>query len=118
MNDKVKQFSPDLLALSCTEDMFHLGINLLRRTRYRNILTIAGGVFPTFAPELVLSYDEIDIVCKGEGENALLELCSRLKKGQDYYDIQNLWLKIILFWTHKINILYAFGFKNLDFYKL
>jgi len=90
---KVKQFSPDLLALSCTEDMFHLGINLLRRTRYRNILTIAGGVFPTFAPELVLSYDEIDIVCKGEGENALLELCSRLEKGQDYYDIPNLWLK-------------------------
>ena len=89
----VEHYNPDLIALSSTEDMFHLGINLLKSLEKR-ILTIAGGVFPTFAPELVLSYKEIDIVCKGEGEDALSELCRRLEKGLNYFDIPNLWFKI------------------------
>ena len=91
--NKVKTFSPDLIGLSCTEDMFHLGLNLIKRIKNKKILTIAGGVFPTFAPNLVLSFDEIDIVCKGEGEDALIELCYRLQKGESYFDISNLWFK-------------------------
>src|SRR3989338_993669 len=90
---EVESFAPDLLALSCTEDMFNLGIDLLKKVRHLKILTIAGGVFPTFAPKLVLSYPQIDIVCKGEGEDALLSLCQRLEKGQSYDDINNLWVK-------------------------
>ena len=39
------------------------------------------------------NYDEIDIVCKGEGENALTELCNRIEKGLGYHDIPNLWFK-------------------------
>ncbi len=87
----VDEFSPDLLALSTTEDMFHLGLNLLKALKGRRPLTIAGGVFPTFAPELVLSFDEIDIVCKGEGELALSELCKRIVLNQDFADIPNIW---------------------------
>ncbi|MCA9400629.1 MAG: B12-binding domain-containing radical SAM protein [Candidatus Omnitrophica bacterium] len=90
---EVNEFSPDLLALSATEDMFPLGIKLLQRVSKNNILTICGGVFATFAPDLVLSYPEIDIACKGEGEVALLELCRRLQKGQRYDDVTNLWFK-------------------------
>ena len=60
---KVEAFSPDLLAVSCTEDMFELSIALLKKVRLYNIPTIMGGVFATFAPDLALSFDEIDIVC-------------------------------------------------------
>jgi anaerobic magnesium-protoporphyrin IX monomethyl ester cyclase len=90
---EVLDFKPDLLALSATEDMWTLGIQLLRRVRHLKILTIAGGVFPTFAPELALSFPEIDIVCKGEGEDALSTLCERLEKRENYDDINNLWIK-------------------------
>ena len=90
---KVEDFSPDLIALSTTEDMFHLGIRLINCVKNLKILTIAGGVFPTFAPELVLKYDAIDIVCKGEGEDALVELCNRLENNKSYEDINNLWVK-------------------------
>src|ERR1051326_2119224 len=68
---EVLDFQPNLLALSSTEDMWNLGIKLLKRVRHLNILTIAGGVFPTFAPKLALTFPEIDLVCKGEGELAL-----------------------------------------------
>jgi len=91
---EVEDFQPNLLALSATEDMWQAGIDLLKGVRSKyDILTIAGGVFPTFAPELALSYPEIDIVCKGEGEDALLALCQRLEKGQKFDDINNLWIK-------------------------
>ncbi|MBI4567298.1 MAG: radical SAM protein [Planctomycetes bacterium] len=91
---EVRSFSPDLLALSCTEDMWHVGIRLLKRVSGRQrILTIAGGVFPTFAPRFVLDQPEIDIVCKGEGEDALVTLCQRLERRQPFDDVPNLWVK-------------------------
>ena len=90
---EVLEFDPELIAMSCTEDMFRLGIQLLKKTRYLKIPTLAGGVFPTFAPKLALSYDEIDIVCKGEGEDALTELCKRLEQKKSIDDIAGLWIK-------------------------
>ncbi|MBW1740212.1 MAG: B12-binding domain-containing radical SAM protein [Deltaproteobacteria bacterium] len=90
---KVVDFGPDLIAVSVSEDIFPIGIRLLRVIRDFNIPTIMGGVFPTFAPEKCLSHDEVDIVCIGEGEYALVELCDRMDKGESYYDISNLWIK-------------------------
>jgi anaerobic magnesium-protoporphyrin IX monomethyl ester cyclase len=92
-NKKVESFGPDLLAMSCTEDMFELGISLLKQVRNYKIPTILGGVFATFAPDLALSFDEIDIICKGEGEDALRTLCRRMRTGKRYDDISNLWIK-------------------------
>jgi len=91
---KVEEFQPDLIAVSCTEDMYLLGLSFLRYLRkHHNILTIMGGVFATFAPHIAISADEVDIVCVGEGEYALVELCERLERGQDYVNISNLWVK-------------------------
>ena len=92
-NNEVRAFGPDLMAMSATEDMFLLGIKLLRTLGKDKPLTILGGVFATFAPKLALSYPEIDLVCKGEGEDALRTLCERLQSGQSYEDIPNLWVK-------------------------
>jgi len=89
----VRSFCPDLIALSATEDIFPGGLRLLRHIDKNNILTITGGVYPTFAPEKVISNKEIDIVCIGEGEEAILELCKRLRESKDYSDIGNLWVK-------------------------
>jgi len=60
--NKVESYGPDLIAMSCTEDMFELGIALLKKVRRYKIPTILGGVFATFAPDLALSFDEIDII--------------------------------------------------------
>ena len=91
--NKVNHYKPDLIALSATEDLWRSGISLLKRVRDKGILTIAGGVFPTFAPDLAIEYPEIDIVCKGEGEIALVELCNRLAEGIGYDDVPNLWIR-------------------------
>jgi len=90
---KVEVFSPDLIAMSCTEDIFPVGINLLKHVRDKKIPVLVGGVFATFAPDLALSYPEIDLVCKGEGEETLLTLCERIELGLSYDDILGLWVK-------------------------
>jgi len=86
-------FNPDIIALSATEDMFPNGIGLLKRVQDRRKLTIVGGVFATYAPEIAILYPEIDIVCRGEGEDALLSLCNKVANGENFEDIPNLWIK-------------------------
>lgn len=97
LHKKVKNFKPDLLALSSTEDMWELGIKILSEIKdYKNknkIPVVAGGVFPTFAPEICINYDLVDLVCVGEGENALVDLCKKIEKREDYTEITNLWVK-------------------------
>ena len=100
LKKQIEDYKPDLLALSCTEDMWELGVLILKEIKdYKlknNIPTIAGGVFPTFAPEIVIKEELIDLVCVGEGENALVDLCKRIeKKNTDFSDITNCWVKTI-----------------------
>jgi radical SAM superfamily enzyme YgiQ (UPF0313 family) len=69
-------------------------MKLLRNLRTKGkAKTILGGVFATFAPDKAIRPPEIDIICLGEGEYPLLELCKRIDKGQSYTDIPNLWVK-------------------------
>ena len=89
----VDTYSPDLLALSTTEDMFHLGLSLLKSLKGKRPLTIAGGVFPTFAPELVMQYPNVDMLCVGEGENTIIDLANTISNKDDYSNITNLWIK-------------------------
>ena len=97
LKKQLEQFKPNLLALSTTEDMWELGIKILEEIReYKiknNIPTLAGGVFPTFAPEICINNNLIDMVCVGEGENALIDLCKKIANKENYTDVTNLWTK-------------------------
>jgi len=90
-NDLVNSFNPDLIAMSCTEDMFPLGVNLLNELENRPKV-VAGGVFPTFAPELALKFSKgmIDYILKGEGDRTLPEICKRVEKNIDLTDLDGL----------------------------
>lgn len=90
---KIQSFSPDLIAVSSTEDIFPVGLKLLQRIRKTGIPALLGGVFATFAPELALRYEEVDMVCVGEGEKCIVDLCERMRKGQSYDGVTNLWVK-------------------------
>jgi len=92
--NQIESFSPDLLAVSCTETTFLRGYRLIEATRDLGIKNVFGGVFPTFAPSLVIENECVDMLCVGEGENAILELADRLDKGNGYSDVTNLWVKM------------------------
>jgi anaerobic magnesium-protoporphyrin IX monomethyl ester cyclase len=97
LRDQVKSFGPDLIAMSTTEDMWPLGCQLLESIEDfingNQVPVVAGGVFPTFAPDIVIKHPLIGMVCVGEGEVALVDLCARLDKGVSCDDVSNLWVK-------------------------
>ena len=86
----VEDFKPDLIAVSMTEDTFMLGVSLLKALGTNRPPTIAGGVFPTSAPHMVLKYAEFDMACVGEGEETLLEVCQAIKAKEGVSNIPNL----------------------------
>jgi anaerobic magnesium-protoporphyrin IX monomethyl ester cyclase len=94
---QLERFQPDLIGLSATESMWSLGMEVLNEAKeykYKNnVPVIAGGVFPTFAPHLCVKEELIDLVCVGEGENAIIDLCNKIEKKEDYSDVTNLWVK-------------------------
>lgn len=94
---QVDRFAPDLIALSSTEDMWDLALKLLSPLEQyitrSNVPVIVGGVFPTFAPHLIIKHALINIVCVGEGENALVDLCNKIAQGKNYDSVTNLWVK-------------------------
>lgn len=94
---KARSFNPDLIAISCTEDMWLLGTQLIEEISefitQNQIPVIVGGVFATFAPQIIIRHRLVDMVCVGEGENTMVDLCDRMQQGKSYEDITNLWIK-------------------------
>ncbi len=58
-----------------------------------NVLIAVGGPHPTYFPEMIEEMKNVDIICRGDGETAVLELMNRLKKGEKINNILGLWVK-------------------------
>jgi len=93
LNNKINAFSPDLIAVSTTESTFLVGIELLKGIKEVKPPVIVGGVFATFAPQKALQFKEVDMICVGEGEETLLELCKKMSLNRDHSKINGLWVK-------------------------
>ena len=89
----VTEYQPDLIALSTVEPTHLLGMKLLDTVRDLKIPTIVGGCFTIFSPGHVFAEESVDMVCIGEGEACLVELCSKMARNEDHTSIGNLWVK-------------------------
>lgn len=89
---KLKEFQPDLVAVSAMTGYFDKALDLLNKVK-PSCKIIVGGVHATLCPEDALSFDDVDFICIGEGEELLLELCECLKGEKDYTKIKNLGYK-------------------------
>lgn len=90
---KVDEFRPDLIGITLVEDTYELGMSLLNAVGNYDIPVIAGGVFVTFSAEDVIGNENVDMVCIGEGEEALVELCTKMSRNENYYATGNIWFK-------------------------
>ena len=90
---KVEEYKPDLIAISILEDLYPLAVEMLRAIERFEIPVVAGGVFPTFAPGVVIGEKAVTMVCVGEGEDTIIEICDKLANKEDVADVKNLWVK-------------------------
>ncbi len=92
----LKQYAPELIAFSCTTGIHSWALETAKRLKkegLEGIPVLMGGPHPTFYPEVI--YEEgIDLICRGEGEEAVVELAEALAAKTDPARIENLWVKI------------------------
>lgn len=82
----------DLVGISFLTCGFHRAAQITKRLKEElDVLVVWGGVHATTEPEQCLNF--ADAVCRGEGEEALLELVQRIDAGRNFYDIHNFWFK-------------------------
>lgn len=90
----IRDIDPDLIGMSLTTRQWQRARFLARLMRERfDIPVIAGGLHPTFAPEVVLNSPGFDYVCLGEGEVPMLELVEALESGGAVDTIPNIWAR-------------------------
>ena len=93
--DRVKKENPELIGLSSTSPMFPLVkkfASWLVEAKME-VPTICGGIHPTIAPEESIGVEGIDMICRGEGEAPLVELCRKIENNEEINNIPNLWIK-------------------------
>lgn len=91
---ELEKINPELVSFSCVTATYQDSLAFARKVKERiGKPIIFGGVHPTLKPEVVMENKEIDMVCVGEGEEAMLELSDSLEKGEARTDIKNIWFK-------------------------
>lgn len=89
----IVDYKPDLICFSIPSAR----ANWMKATAKRiksilNVPIVVGGPHSTFFPEIIEN-PAIDIVCVGEGEQAIVELVDNLERGKGITKIKNLWVK-------------------------
>jgi len=93
LEKKISEFNPDVIGYSVmTGDQdFYMDINRKLKKKF-NFTSIFGGPHPTFFSDMI-EEEGVDVVCKGEGEDAFRELLDKLESGKVIDYIPNLYVK-------------------------
>lgn len=82
----------DLVGITLMTNFFDNAVQITERLKKDlSVPIIWGGVHPTIRPEESIEY--ADMICIGDGEDALLELVEKIDKGADIFTTQNFWIK-------------------------
>ncbi len=67
-------YHPDLVGISLSATEHNETLHLAKVAKKAGATTVVGGYHPTSVPDLMLSYPQIDVVIRGEGEQTMREL--------------------------------------------
>ncbi|MHC4944418.1 MAG: B12-binding domain-containing radical SAM protein [Planctomycetota bacterium] len=82
----------DLILMSYLSDMFLRAARLTTYVRERlSAPVVWGGLQATIDPEECMKY--VDILCRGEGDEALPEFVSLFAESKPFHDVQNFWVR-------------------------
>jgi radical SAM superfamily enzyme YgiQ (UPF0313 family) len=89
---RVVESNPDVVAFTVRTSAFAYVRDYLRWVKEldQDLLTVLGGVHATIAPLDCIEEEGADIVCVGEGEGPMVDLCASLEKGEKVDKIANL----------------------------
>lgn len=89
---ELEEYRPDLVGVSCRSTEWETARNILEMVA-PGVPVVVGGPHPTIAPEEVIAHERVDMLVRGEGETAIIDLIDRLESGASLVDMPNLWVK-------------------------
>ncbi len=91
---KVRNFAPGIVGYSCYTGDQRWVYSSISKVKSAGIQAkiIVGGPHATFFPQMIEN-PLIDVLCRGEGEHAVLEYATALEEGKSPYEIKNLWFR-------------------------
>lgn len=91
--DVISSWEPDMVGY-CIYTGYHKNlIDLNRKLKEQfKFYSVFGGPHATFFPEII-EESGVDMVCRGEGEDAIIEMIDRIEKKESFIDVKNFWVK-------------------------
>jgi len=92
---EIIDYDPQVVAFSSTTHSQKKDLELARLLKDANedFHIIMGGPHPTFYPQVIEENEQLDSICVGEGEYALLELVENIENKSKYRSIRNLHIR-------------------------
>ena len=88
----LRDYEPDLIGVSCRSTEWETAQEILGMAEV-DVPVVAGGPHATIAPEEVIADERVDMLVRGEGEEAIIDLVNRIQSGAGLADMPNLWVK-------------------------
>lgn len=93
--DNILKMRPDLIACSVMTPGYRRMVKAIDEIKARrpDAFVVMGGAHTTFFPDVICQEKNIDAICIGEGEHAMIELANSLRSGNPDTSIRNLWIR-------------------------
>jgi len=88
----VESYQPDLIGISSRSTEWETSKSILTMID-ADVPVVVGGPHATIAPGEVIAEERVDMLVRGEGEKAIIDLLTRLQSGSSLKDMPNLWVK-------------------------
>lgn len=90
---EIASFKPDLVGFPCTTGVHRWALKFAGKMKEKaSCKVIFGGAHATYFPE-VINESAVDIICRSEGEYAVLDIAEKMDRGADLTDTLNCWFK-------------------------
>ena len=88
---KIGAYQPHILCYSVitSSEQSYFDLNARLKSYFPSIISIFGGPYPTFNQDFFEDRLDIDALCVGEGDHALLDFVTAFEKKSDFYHTQN-----------------------------
>lgn len=92
---EIKRVKPDIVAFPVITAYRNFMLRMAKKIKKKGWppLIVVGGYDCSFFPEVIEQDKNIDLLCRGEGNEALVELADCVDKKKDYSKIKNFWVR-------------------------
>lgn len=93
VRERIGAYGPDVVGISCMSLEYAAGyrkMSALAKEAFPEAIIVAGGIFPTLLPELVLTDGNLDYIILGEGDVRFPKFLRRLSQGGDLANLDGI----------------------------